>query len=160
MSLTEQISEDLKAAMRAGEKLRLETLRSLRAALLELQKSGKETITPDDEMKAVMNQAKRRKDAAEQYRNANRNDLAEKEEAELKMIEAYLPQQLTDDEIRDEVRRLIDETGAAGPNDFKLVMPKAMAAMRGRADGGRVQAIVKEELEAKGSAPTGPGSAT
>src|ERR1051326_6981430 len=130
MSLTERITEDMKSAMRAGEKLRLETLRSLRAAMLELQKSGRE-VSAEDELKAVMNQGKRRKDAIEQYRNANRNDLAEKEEAELKVIEEYLPQQLGEEEVRSEVRRIIGEVGAKGPDDFKSVMPKAMAAMRG-----------------------------
>jgi uncharacterized protein len=145
MSLSEQVNEDMKTAMRSGEKLRLETLRLLRASMLELQKSGKD-VSADDELKAVMNQAKRRKDAAEQYRNAGRVDLAEKEESELKIIEAYLPAQMNDDEIRAGVRAIIAETGAKGPDDFKLVMPKAMGAMRGKADGGRVQAIVKEEL--------------
>jgi uncharacterized protein YqeY len=149
MSLTNKISDDLKTAMKAGEKLRVETLRMIRAALLELQKSGSE-VTAEGELKAVQNQAKRRKDAAEQYRNANRADLAEKEEAELKIIEEYLPQQMGEDEIRSEIRKIIEENGAAGPNDFKVVMPKAMGAMRGRADGSKVQAIVKEELEAKG----------
>jgi uncharacterized protein YqeY len=150
MTLTEKISEDLKNAMKAGDKVRLETLRMVRAALLELAKSGVE-VTSVGEMKAVQNQAKRRKDAAEQYRGANRADLAEKEEAELKIIEEYLPQQMTEDEIRAEVRKIVEETGAAGPGDFKIVMPKAMAAMRGRADGAKVQAAVKGELEGKGA---------
>ncbi|HVZ39629.1 MAG TPA: GatB/YqeY domain-containing protein [Candidatus Kapabacteria bacterium] len=147
MTLGEKITEDLTNAMKAGDKLRLETLRMLRAAMLELQKSGKE-ISPDDELRAVQNQGKRRKDAAEQYRAAGRADLAEKEEAELKIIEEYLPQQLGEDEIRAQVRVIIAEAGASGPGDFKLVMPKAMGALRGRADGARVQAIVKEELGA------------
>jgi uncharacterized protein YqeY len=145
MTLTQKISEDLTSAMKAGEKLRVETLRMVRAALLELAKSGTE-VTSEGEMKALQNQAKRRKDAAEQFRNANRLDLAEKEESELAIIEAYLPQQLSDEEIRAEVQRIVAETGAAGPGDFKNVMPKAMASMRGRADGGRVQAAVKAAL--------------
>lgn len=149
MTITEKISEDLKEAMRAGEKLRLETLRLLRAALLELQKSGVE-VTPENEMKTLQNQAKRRKDAIEQFRLAHRDDLADKEASELVIIEAYLPKQLEDDEIRRQVQAIVAETGASGPNDFKTVMPKAMAAMRGLADGGRVQAIVREELQAKG----------
>lgn len=148
MSLSERINEDMKTAMRGGEKLRLETLRSLRAAMLELEKSGKE-FSPDDELRAVMNQAKRRKDAIEQYRNAGRQDLADKEESELKIIEDYLPKQLEDSEIRNEVAGIISAVGAQGPDDFKLVMPKAMAALRGRADGGRVQAIVREELQSR-----------
>lgn len=149
MTLTEQISEDLKNAMKSGDRLRTETLRMLRAALLELEKSGNE-VTAELELKAVQNQAKRRKDAAEQYRNANRADLAEKEESELSMIVDYLPKQVGDDEIRTVVQGIIAETGAAGPGDFKTVMPKSMGALRGRADGAKVQAIVKEELERKG----------
>jgi uncharacterized protein YqeY len=147
MRLSERIGNDMKEAMRSGEKLKLETLRSLRAALLELEKSGKENVSDDDELKAVMNQAKRRKDAAEQFRAAGRVELAEKEEAELKFIEEYLPKQLSDDEIRAEVQRIVAETGATGPDDFKNVMPKAMASMRGRADGGRVQSAVREALQ-------------
>lgn len=147
MELAERIGNDMKEAMRSGERLRLETLRSLRAAMLELEKSGRSTISDEDELKAVMNQAKRRKDAAEQYRAANRPELAEKEEAELVIIEQYLPKQLSDEEIRTEVGRIVAETGASGPGDFKVVMPKAMAAMRGRADGNRVQAAVRAALE-------------
>ena len=147
MELSDRIERDMKAAMRAGEKLRLETLRSLRAVMLELLKSGKEAITDEDELKAVMNQAKRRKDAAEQFRAAGRNDLADKEDAELAFIDEYLPKQLSDDEIRSEVQRIAQESGATGPSDFKIVMPKAMAALRGRADGARVQAAVRQALE-------------
>jgi uncharacterized protein YqeY len=147
MELAERIGNDMKEAMRSGEKLRLETIRSLRAAILELEKSGKGATTDEDELKAVMNQAKRRKDAAEQFRAAGRIDLAEKEEAELVIIEEYLPKQLSDGEIRAEVDRIVAETGASGPGDFKTVMPKAMAAMRGRADGNRVQAAVRAALE-------------
>jgi uncharacterized protein len=147
MELSERINSDMKEAMRSGEKLRLETIRSLRAAMLELEKSGRESVSADDELKAVMNQAKRRKDAAEQFRAAGRVDLAEKEEAELAIIQGYLPQQLSDEEIRAEVARIVAETGASGPGDFKVVMPKAVAATRGRADGSRVQAAVKAALE-------------
>jgi len=149
MTFTEQISEDLKNAMKAGDRLRTETLRMLRAALLELQKSGS-AVTADAEQKALQNQAKRRRDAAEQYRNAGRQDLAEKEESELAILTEYLPKQLSDDEIRAEVRGIITETGATGTGDFKLVMPKAMGKLRGQADGAKVQAIVREELERTG----------
>jgi uncharacterized protein len=147
MELAERIGNDMKEAMRSGEKLRLETLRSLRAAMLDLEKSGKGAPTGEDELKSVMNQAKRRKDAAEQFRAAGRTELAEKEEAELLIIEEYLPKQLSDEEIAAEVGRIVAETGAGGPADFKSVMPKAMAAMRGRADGNRVQAAVRSALE-------------
>jgi len=149
MTLNDRINEDLKSAMKSGDKLRLGTLRLVRAALLELHKSGND-ITDDAELKAVQKQARSRKDAAEQYRAASREDLAQKEEEELKIIQEYLPQQMDDAAIRAEIRSIIAATGAAGPGDFKLVMPKAMGSLRGRADGGQVQTIVKEELEAKG----------
>ncbi|MCE7934227.1 MAG: GatB/YqeY domain-containing protein [Chlorobi bacterium CHB2] len=146
MTLTEKIANDMKEAMKSGEKVRLGTLRMVRAALLELQKSGNE-VTPDLELRAVQKQANSRKDAMEQFIAAGRNDLAENERVELEIIEAYLPQQLSDDDIRAKVREIIAQTGASGPNDFKLVMPKAMAAMRGVADGNRVQAVVREALQ-------------
>lgn len=146
MTLTEKIANDMKEAMKSGDKTKLGTLRMVRAALLELQKSGAE-VTPDLELRAVQKQAASRKDAMQQFVAAGRNDLAEVERVELAIIEAYLPQQLSDDEIRAKVRELITDTGASGPNDFKLVMPKAMAAMRGLADGNRVQAVVREELQ-------------
>jgi hypothetical protein len=150
MKLSDRINNDLKAAMKAGEKIRLETLRSIRASFIELEKSGKETISEEDQLKAVINQAKRRKDAIEQYDNAGRADLADRERVELEVIEEYLPKQLTEDEIRAEVAAIISQTKAAGPQDFKVVMPRAMASMRGRADGSRVQQIVREQLEAAG----------
>ncbi len=146
MTLTEKIANDMKEAMKSGDKTKLGTLRMVRAALLELQKSGAE-VTPDLELRAVQKQAASRKDAMQQFVAAGRNDLADVERVELAIIEAYLPQQLSDDEIRAKVRELITDTGASGPNDFKLVMPKAMAAMRGLADGNRVQAVVREELQ-------------
>ena len=150
MTLSERINEDLKNAMKAGEKERTGTLRLIRAAMLELAKSGNE-VTPDAEQKVIQKAARSRKEAIEQYRAANRADLVEKEEAELKIIEEYLPQQMGEDEIRNAVRAVIAETGASGPADFKLVMPKAMGVLRGKADGAKIQAIVKEELEPKGA---------
>jgi len=145
MTINERIVDDMKAALKSGERLRLETLRMVRAAILELQKSGK-VVTPEMEMDAVVKQGKRRRDAADQYRSVGRDDLAEKEEAELSIIQEYLPRQLTDDEIRAELRSIIEETGARAMSDVKLVMPRAMGAMKGRADGGRVQALVRELL--------------
>lgn len=145
MTINDRIVDDMKVALKSGERLRLETLRMVRAAILELQKSGK-VVTPEMEMDAVVKQGKRRRDAADQYRSVGRDDLAEKEEAELSIIQEYLPKQLTDDEIRAELRLIIDETGACAMSDVKLVMPRAMGAMKGRADGGRVQALVRELL--------------
>lgn len=132
--------------MRAGERFRIDTLRLLRAAMLDLQKTGKQ-IGPDDELKSLLIQAKRRKEAIEEYRKAGRPERAELEEAELRIIEEYLPRQLDADEVRAVVAGVVAQTGASGPGDFKIVMPKAMAALKGQADGALVQQIVRELLE-------------
>jgi uncharacterized protein len=91
--LSDLVNKDLKSAMDSGEKLRHETLRSLYDSMLELKKSGK-VVSATDEVNVVKNHVNRRREAAEQYRNAGRSDLAEKEEAELKIIESYLPEQM------------------------------------------------------------------
>jgi len=149
MTFTELINEDLKNAMKAQEREKMETLRMLRSSMIELAKSGKE-ITKEDELKAIMNQAKKRKDAAEAYTKAGRLDLAEKEKSELAIIETYLPKQLSPEEVKDEIEKIIDELKQSGveinAEAFKLVMPKAMGILRGRADGNVVQAAVKELL--------------
>lgn len=146
MSYSERIVEDMKAAMKAGESEKVGVLRMLRAAMLELAKSGEE-VTEELELKALQKQAKMRKDSISQFEDAGREDLASKERAELEIVETYLPKQLSDDDIREKVRAIIRETGASGMDDFKLVMPKAMGSMKGLADGSRVQAIVKEALQ-------------
>ena len=145
MKISEKIVEDMKAAMKAGEATRVAALRTLRAALLQLQKSGEE-VTDEAELKAIQKQAKMSKDAVEQFSQAGRTDLADKERAELQIFEEYLPKQLSDEEVREAVSRIAQEVGAKGTDDFKLVMPKAMGELRGRADGGRVQGIVREVL--------------
>jgi len=150
MSLNEQIVDDIKSALKAGDRVRLETLRMIRAALLELEKSGT-TVTHEKELEAVMKQAKRRRDAADQYRDAGREDLAQKEEAELAIVEEYLPRQLSDAELERELRAIIAATGASSIADVKLVMPRAMSALKGRADGSRISALARELLSGRGT---------
>lgn len=146
MSYSERIVEDMKAAMKSGNSEKVGVLRMLRAAMLELQKSGNE-ITDELELQSLQKQAKMRKDSITQFEDAGREDLAEKERAELVIIEEYLPKQLSNDEIRAAVLSIVAETGATGVADFKVVMPKAMGQLKGRADGSQVQAIVREELQ-------------
>lgn len=145
MNYSERIVEDMKQAMKAGQTERVAALRMLRAAMIELQKSGEE-VTEELELKTLVKQAKMRKDSITQYEEAGREDLAARERIDLAIIEDYLPKQMSDDEIRAVVVRIIAETGAAGAGDFKVVMPKAIAETGGRADGARVQAVVREEL--------------
>lgn len=150
MSLNQQVVDDMKSALRDGDKVRLETLRMLRASFLELEKSGQD-VTPDREMAVVIKHAKGRKEAADMYRQAGREDLAAKEEAERAIIEEYLPKQMSDDEIVEELRSIILATGASSPADFKLVMPRAAATTKGRADGARVSALLKDLLSNSGT---------
>jgi hypothetical protein len=147
MPLTAQINEDLKKSMLAGEKIRTETLRSLRAAIIEFEKSGAgREMSPDDEMKILMTAAKKRREAIELYEQNARPELAEKEKAELEVISAYLPKQLSREDVLVRVKEVIASTGAAGPQDINKVIPVLMKEMKGKADGKMVQEIVKEEL--------------
>lgn len=147
MSLKEQITADLTAAMKAGEKIKTETLRSIRAGILEFEKSGSDKpMTPDDELKILLTASKKRKEAMELFEKNNRPELAEKEKAELAVISAYLPKQLTREEIEKRVQEVITATNATGPADINKVIPVLMKEMKGKADGKLVQEIVKAKL--------------
>jgi uncharacterized protein YqeY len=144
MNLKEKINIDLKDAMRAKDKLRLETIRSIRALILEFEKSGKdEEMTPEKEIALLTSAAKKRKESIEQYENAGRTELAEKEKAELEIIQSYLPKQLTREEIESEVRKLADEIGATDKKDFPKLMPLAVKTLKGKADGREIKEIVE-----------------
>ncbi len=141
MPVIEQLKEDIASAMKAGDRERVATLRLV---LSELQKAEKEGET--DEVAVLRRERKRRHEAATAYREAGRNELADAEEAEAGVIEAYLPAELSDDELRDIVAEAVSETGAEGQADMGAVMKAAMARVAGRADGGRVSAVAREVL--------------
>lgn len=147
MSLKEKINIDLKDAMKAGDKIKLSTVRSIRALILDFEKSGaNRELTPDEEMSLVSSAAKKRKDSIEQYRNANRIDLAEIEEKELEILSEYLPKQLTDEELEVEIRKLAVEIGATSKADFPKLMPLSAKTFKGKADGRKVKEIVDRIL--------------
>ncbi|MDD3125357.1 MAG: GatB/YqeY domain-containing protein [Candidatus Kapabacteria bacterium] len=147
MEFEQKINEEMKAAMKSGDKLRLETIRSLRAGILSFKTSGADhEMNEDDVQKILLSEAKKRKDAIEMYKQGGRTDLSDKESAELKIIEEFLPKQMSDDEIREFVNKLVAEIGAEGPQQMGKVMGPAMKQLRGKADGNAVQAIVKEIL--------------
>jgi uncharacterized protein YqeY len=149
MNLIEKINEDLKTAMKAGEKVRTETLRSIRASIIEFEKSGQDrAMTPDDEMKILSSGAKKRREAIEFYDKNNRPELAQKEREELAVIQDYLPKQLTEEEISARIRAIIAEVGAAGTQDANKVNPLLMKEMKGKADGKLVQELLKAQLAA------------
>lgn len=147
MSLSEKINQDLKDAMKSGDKTRLSVVRSIRALILEFEKSGaNKELTSEDEIKMLSTAAKKRKDSIEQFRNAGRNDLADSEEAELKILSEYLPKQMDDNEIKNEVIRIASEIGAKTKEDFPKLMPLVMKELKGKADGKSVKIIVENLL--------------
>ena len=147
MNIDEKINSELKDSIKAGNKLRMETLRSIRAAIIEFNKSGAgRAINDDDCLKIIKNQAKRRRDAIELYKTANRPELLEKEEKELEIISEFLPKQLSEEEIKNIILVLVEKSGASGMQDIGKVMGPAMKELSGKADGGMVQSIVKAIL--------------
>lgn len=146
MSLKEQITEDMKAAMRAKDSERLGTIRLLQAAMK--QREVDERITLDDAgVVAIVDKLiKQRKDSIAAFEQAGRQDLADKESAELKVLQAYLPARLSADEVNAEVKAIVAELGAAGPGDMGKVMGVVKTRLAGKADMGLVSAAVKAAL--------------
>ncbi|HLA63973.1 MAG TPA: GatB/YqeY domain-containing protein [Rhodothermales bacterium] len=148
MALRDRLNDEMKDAMRAGDKVRLGAIRMLSAALLEREKDGRGVaITEADETAIVQKQAKQRRDSITQFRDNGRDDLAVKEEAELAIIEAYLPAQLSDEEIAGVVAGIMAGVDATGPQAMGRVMGEAMKALKGQADGARVRAAVEQALK-------------
>jgi uncharacterized protein YqeY len=143
MVITQEIKTDLQGAMRAGEK---ERVGALRLVLSELQKAAKEGA--DDELAVLRRERKRRLEAAGAYRDAGREDLAEGEQAEAELISAYLPAELSDEELRAIVEEAVRESGAESAKDMGKAMKQAIAAVDGRADGKRVSGLVRDSLQA------------
>jgi hypothetical protein len=150
MNLRERISEDLKAAMKSGDRIRLETLRTMRAVLLEkeIEKRGGPAMTAEDEVATLTSAAKKRKESIDLFTRGGRPELAHQEELELAIIQEYLPRQLTAEEVATLIREAVVQTGASGPADFARVMPLVMKQVRGKADGKVVQDLVKKALGA------------
>jgi uncharacterized protein YqeY len=152
MSLKDRITDEIKTAMKAQDKLRLETLRSIKKVLLEkevsVRPSGQTELTEEQEIESLSQIAKQRRDSIEQYTNANRSDLAQKEAEELAIIETFLPAQMSDEEVENAIAKIIADVGASSPKDMGKVMGPVMQQLKGKADGKKVQAIVKAKLGA------------
>jgi len=148
MSLEERINQDIKAAMMAKEKVKLEALRAIKSAILLAKTDGehKDSLSTDVEMKLLQKQYKQRKDAAEQYIQAGRQELADKELAEAAFIEEYLPKMLSADELKAELVKIIEQVGAKAPSDMGKVMGVASKALAGKADGKAISDMVKQIL--------------
>jgi uncharacterized protein len=145
----QDLQENLKHSMLAKDALKTSVLRMLISAIgyYEIQKGGAGyTATDEDVMSVIQSEAKKRKDSIEQYKNANRQDLVDKETEELAILEKYLPEQMGEDEIRKLVDEAVSQTGASGISDMGKVMGALMPKVKGKADGSLVSNIVKEKL--------------
>lgn len=150
MSLKEKLSSDLQAAMRAGEEVRKSTLRMLLSAVTsaEVATSERRELSDEQVLQVVAKQVKQRKESIEEFKKANRTDLVDKESAELKVLEEYMPAQMGHDEIMAEAKAVIASVGAAGPSDKGKVMKELMPRLAGKADGREINEVVMELLSA------------
>ncbi len=150
MGLKERIGDDIKSAMKAQDKIRLETVRNIKKVILEkesaIRPTGQESLTSEQEIEIVVQLAKQRRDSIVQYQQAGRTDLADQEAQELTILEEYLPKQLSDEEINQVIEDIISQSGATSAKDMGKVMGAAMQQLKGKADGKKVQEMVKARL--------------
>lgn len=148
MSLEQKIMSSLKTAMLAKDEAALRSLRAIKAAILlaKTSEGAKGDLSQDDEMKLLQKLVKQRRDSLEIFQQQNRPDLAAKEQEELEVIEKFLPQQLSPEELKAELQGIISSVGAASPADFGKVMGVASKQLAGRADGKAIAATVKDLL--------------
>ncbi|OFY87210.1 MAG: glutamyl-tRNA amidotransferase [Bacteroidetes bacterium RIFCSPLOWO2_12_FULL_35_15] len=145
MALEEKINADIKSAMLAKDAAKLESLRAVKSAIL-LLKTSPEGYTDETELKAMQKMVKQRKETAEVYKTQNRTDLAEVELTQAAVIESYLPKQMSEEEIKAEVAKIIASVGASSPADMGKVMGVASKQLAGKADGKIISTFVKELL--------------
>lgn len=133
--------------MKSGDKIRLETLRMLRAQILEFEKSGlNREMTDDDSMKILLSAVKKRKESVEVYEKAGRSELAEKEQKEIEIIQEYLPKQMSKEEAEIIIAKIIADVAATSPKDIGKVMPPIMKELKGKIEGKIINEIVKQKL--------------
>lgn len=149
MGLKERLEQDQKTAMRERAQLRLDTIRMLKSAIKYREIELMKPLDDAGIHGVIASEVKRRRDAAEQYRAGNRKDLADKEDAEIAILQAYLPQQLGEDELRAKVDEAVKKVGAQGMKDMGAVMKALMPEIQGRADGKVVSELVKARLSSK-----------
>lgn len=147
MLLLDKLNEHMKQAMKEKEKERLSVIRMVRAALQnEAINQGVDTLSAEDELTILSREVKQRNESLQEFKSAGRDDLVEKIERELVILEQYMPEQLTDEELEKIVRQTIETTGATSKKDFGKVMGAVMPQVKGKADGSHVQKIVQQLL--------------
>jgi len=146
MSLKEQIKNDIKDAMRAKETVKRNTLRNIQAAIKQIEVDERRDVSDADVETIMMKYLKQREDAKTQFADAGRNDLVEKEEAEIAIVKSYLPEPMDDTELETVLKEVIASIGAESMKDMGKVMGAAKSAIGSRADGGRINMMVKKLL--------------
>jgi len=148
MSLTEKIAADLITAMKAKDKVSLEAIRAAKTAFLlaHSEKGSGSVLTPEEEIKIIQKLVKQRRESAQIYKDNNRPDLYEKETTEAEVLEKYLPAKMSDEELTEKVKSIIERIGAKSPSDLGKVMGPAMKELAGKADGKEISAKVKQLL--------------
>lgn len=144
--MKEELLQDLKEAMKNKETLRKDTITMLRAAILQVEKDSRKTLNDDEICAIVAKEVKKRKESVKEYEDAGREDIAENLKKEIEILSKYLPEQLTEEEIRKMVEDAVKESGAASPRDMGKVMSILRPKTAGKADGKLVSDIVKERL--------------
>ena len=145
-NLKQKLTADLRQAMRSGDKIRRSAIRLLMAAISNAEIAQQATLEDADILGIIAKEVRQRRESIEAFKQGNRQDLVAQEEAELAVLQEYLPQQMTREEIVAAARRIIEEVGAGGPADKGKVMPKLIAQLKGRADGREINAVVSELL--------------
>jgi hypothetical protein len=146
MSLQEQISAALKDAMRARDEAKMTTLRLVLTAIKKREKEARSLLEDQEVISVITSQIKQRRESIEQYRQAGREDLAQTEENELQILQGYMPEQVSEEEISNTLDEIIAEVGAVSMKDMGKVMKAAMAKLAGKAEGGAINAMVKAKL--------------
>ncbi len=144
--LKDRLNGDLKQAMRGGDKVRRSVIRLVLAAVQNAEIARQATLEDNDVLGIIAKEARQHEESIEAFKQGNRHDLVAQEEAEMAVLQEYLPRQITRDEILVEARRIIEEVGAQGPGDKGKVMPKIIAQLKGKADGREINAVVTELL--------------
>ena len=147
MSLKEQLTADMKEAMKNKEKERLAVIRMVRGAIRQQEIDGQKELGDEDVIAVISKEVKMRRDSIEEFQKGGREDLVEKTQAEIEVLLPYLPAQLSEDEVRELVKAAVEQTGAATPKDMGKVMGVLMPKVKGRADGKMVNTIVKIFLQ-------------
>ena len=146
MSLQEQISAALKDAMRARDEVKMSTLRLVLTAIKKREKEARSLLEDQEVISVITTQIKQRRESIEQYRQAGREDLAQTEESELQILQGYMPEQVSEEEISNTLDEIIAEVGAVSMKDMGKVMKATMAKLAGKADGRAINAMVKAKL--------------